>query len=206
LRRAYDALAAVFLETHGKLPDLAREVAEDASDPVGASWQENRLLGKPTADYAAELLDRIGAEKSEEAIAELSQSILKAQAAAVAMLQKGMEPPPLKGQPVRRNRPGTAPRISEASNAFIVERQRDKTARLTAQTASQMQATFRLFADHTGNAPLDSINRDDATSFLDTIAGLHRHYGRRPGAAKVSLQELLERFPAGEGAGLATRL
>ena len=60
LRRAYDALAAEFLETHGRLPDLAREVAEDASDPIGAAYQTNRLLGKTTTDHAEEILDRIG--------------------------------------------------------------------------------------------------------------------------------------------------
>jgi integrase len=205
LRRAYDALAADFLDAHGRLPDLAREVAEDASDLVGASYETNRLLGKPTTEYAEEVLDRIGAEKTEESVAGLSQAILKAQAAAIAMLQRGIEPPPIKGQPVRRNRHGTAPKISEAAESFITERQRDKTARLTAQTANQMQATFRLFADHTGDAPLDSINRDDAATFLDTIAGLHRHYGRRPGAAKLSLKELLARYPAGDGDGLSNK-
>ena len=205
LLRAYDALAADFLDAHGRLPDLAREVSEDASDPLGASWQTNRLLGMPTSDYASEVLDRIGAEKSEESVAELSQSILKAQAAAIAMLQRGIEPPPLKGQPIRRKRHGSAPNVSEAAESFIAERQRDKTARLTAQTANQMQSTFRLFKDHTGDAPLDSINREDAASFLDTIAGLHKHYGRRPGAADLKLSELLEKYPAGDSDGLSNK-
>ena len=106
LRRAYDAMAADFLEAHGKLPDLAREVGEDAADLIGASWQGNRLLGKPTTEYAEEVLDRIGAEKSEESVATLSRAILKAHAAAIAMLQRGIEPPSLAGQPVRRKRQG----------------------------------------------------------------------------------------------------
>ena len=205
LRRAYDTLAADFLDTHDRLPDLAREVAEDAADLIGASFETNRFLGKPTTEYAEEVIDRIGAEKSEASVAALSQAILKAQAAAIAMLQRGIEPPSVKGQLVRRNRHGTAPKISEAANAFIAERQRDKTARLTAQTANQMQATFRLFTDHTGNAPLDSINREDAVSFLDTIADLHPHYGRRPGAASHSLQELLAKYAAGNGDGLSNK-
>jgi integrase len=62
-----------------------------------------------------------------------------------------------------------------------------------------------LFSDYTQNAPLDTITRDDAVGFLDTIAGLHPHYGRRPGAAKLTLKELLERFPAGDGGGLSNR-
>lgn len=205
LRRAYDSLAAEFLDSYGRLPDMAREVAEDAGDLIGASWQTNRLLGKPTTEYAEEVLGRIGAAKSDESVAALSQEILKAQAAAIAMLQRGIEPPPLKGQPLRRKRHGTAPRISEAADSFITERQRDKTARLTIQTANQMRATYRLFGDHTGDAPLDAINREDAASFLDTIAGLHPHYGRRPGAAKLTLTELLEKFSAGDGEGLSNK-
>ncbi len=76
LRRAYDAMAADFLDSHGRLPDLAREVAEDAADLISASIQGNRLLGKPTTVYAEEVLDRIGVKKSEESIAALSQTIL----------------------------------------------------------------------------------------------------------------------------------
>ena len=88
---------------------------------------------------------------------------------------------------------------------FLAERQRDKSAQLTAQTASQHRATYRLFADYTQDAPLDGITRDDAVGFLDTIARLHPHYGRRPGAAKLSLKELLEKFPAGDSGGLSNR-
>jgi len=205
LRRAYDALAADFLNAHGRLPDLAEEIADDAGDLVNASFQENRLLSRPTTEYAEELLDRIGAEKTEESVSALTQAILKAQAAAIAMLQRGMEPPPLNGQPPLRRRHGTAPRISEIGKTFLAERQRDKSARLTAQTAAQHRATFRLFSDYTQDAPLDSIMRDDAVGFLDTIAGLHPHYGRRPGAAKLTLQELLKSFPAGDGDGLSNR-
>ncbi len=205
LRRAYDAMAADFLDSHGRLPDLAREVAEDAADLISASIQGNRLLGKPTTVYAEEVLDRIGVKKSEESIAALSQTILKAHAAAIAMLQRGIEPPPLKGQPIHRKHQGTAPKISDASESYLAERQRDPNAQLTAQTAAQHRATFRLFSDYTQNAPLDSITRDDAVGFLDTIAGLHPHYGRRPGAAKLSLNELLDKFPAGNSDGLSNR-
>ena len=205
LRRAYDALAADFLDAHGRLPDLAREVAEDAADLISASWQGNRLVGKPTTEYAQEVLDRIGAEKSEESVAALSQVVLRAHAAAVAMLERGIEPPPLKGQPVRRKRHGTAPRVSNASESYLAERQRDPSASVTAQTAAQHRATYRLFSDYTQDAPLDSITRDDAVGFLDTIAGLHPHYGRRPGVAKLSLKELLEKFPAGDSDGLSNR-
>ncbi len=205
LRRAYDSLAADFLDAHGRLTDLAEEMKEDAADLISASYQGNRLLGKPTVDYAEEVLDRLGIEKSEESVAALTQAILKAHAAAVAMLERGIEPPPFNGQPPRRHRYGTAPRVSEAGEVFISERQRDKAARLTAQTAAQHRATFRLFSDFIQDAPLDAITREDAAGFLDTIANLHPHYGRRPGAAKISLQDLLKRFPAGDGDGLSNR-
>jgi len=120
LRRAYDAMAADFLDSHGRLPDLVREVGEDAADLIGASWQENRLLGKPTTEYAEEIIDRIGAEKTDESVAALSQAILKAHAAAIAMLQRGIEPPSLKGQPVRRKRHGTAPRVGLRSTRGLL--------------------------------------------------------------------------------------
>jgi integrase len=68
-----------------------------------------------------------------------------------------------------------------------------------------MRATYRLFADYTRDAPLDAITLEDAAGFLDAIAGLHPHYGRRPGAAQLSLQELLRRFPSGDDDGLSNR-
>ena len=148
LRRAYDSLAADFLDAHGRLTDLAEEMKEDAADLISASYQGNRLLGKPTVDYAEEVLDRLGIEKSEESVAALTQAILKAHAAAVAMLERGIEPPPFNGQPPRRHRHGTALTISEAGEVFLAERQRDKTARLTAQTAAQHRSTYRLFSDY----------------------------------------------------------
>lgn len=205
MRRTYDALASDFLDSHGNLTKLASEVAEDASDLLTASWQPNRLLGKATTDYAEEILDRIGAEKTEQSIAAMTEAILKAQAAAIAMLERGMEPPALNGRQIRRNRQGTAPKISEAGETFLTERQRDKSARLTTQTENQMRATFRLFRDYTHDAPLDTITRDDAAKFLDTIAGLHPHYGRRPGASKQTLSELLEKYSAGDGNGLSNK-
>ena len=59
LRRAYDALAADFLDSHGRLPQLAEEVAEDAASFISAAFQGNRLLGKPTAEHAEAVLKRL---------------------------------------------------------------------------------------------------------------------------------------------------
>ncbi len=205
LRRAYHALAADFLDAHGRLPALARMMEEDLSAPVLAAINENPLLGTTTAAYAGDLIRRTGAEPTEESVAALSEEILRAQSAAVAMLQRGIEPPPLQDRPVRRSRAGGAPKVSEAGERYLAERQRDPRASLTAQTATQMRATFRLFADHVADAPLDAVVRDDAVEFLDTMARLHRHYGRRPGAAALTLAELLKRYPAGDDGGLSNR-
>lgn len=95
--------------------------------------------------------------------------------------------------------------MSQVSDDFLAARQRDKRARMTAQTAKQIGATFRLFADHVQDCPLDAVTRGDAAEFLDARGRLHQHYGRRPGAAKLSLAELLEKFPAGDGTGLSNK-
>ena len=111
LRRAYDAMAADFLDSHGRLSNLAREVGEDAADLTGASFETNRLLGKPTTEYAEEVMDRIGVEKTEESVAALSQAILKAHAAAIAMLERGIEPPPLNSPLKKAPIPGFQPTV-----------------------------------------------------------------------------------------------
>jgi integrase len=48
------------------------------------------------------------------------------------------------------------------------------------------------------------VARQDAIDFLDALGNLHKHYGRRPGAAKLSLAELLKQFPA-NGQGLTNK-
>lgn len=67
LRRAYDALAADFLDSHGRLPDLGREVGEDAADLIGASFETNRLLG-PSSRQAHDRTRRrgLGADRNAE--------------------------------------------------------------------------------------------------------------------------------------------
>ena len=205
LRRAYDALAADFLDAHGRLPEFAHMVEGDLSLPFLPALNENPFLGMTTTDYAENLIRRTGAEPTEESVTALSEAILRAQSAAIAMLQRGIKPPPLQASLVGRSRAGAARKVSEAGERYLAERQRDPGASLTAQTAAQMRATFRLFADHVADAPLDAVTRDDAAGFLDTLARLHRHYGRRPGAAALSLAELLERYPAGDDDGLSNR-
>ena len=205
LRKAYDALAGDFVDQYGGLSRLAEDIAEDAANMISADISGNTLLDMTTTEYAEQQLERLGIKKTKKSVESLTRAILKAQATAVALLKRGNAPPPLVTQPIRRPRSGTAPKISEAGELFLTERQRDASAKITTQTESQMRATFRLFKDHTADSPLDAITRQDATEFLDTISGLHRHYGRRPGAAKLTLQELLKRFPAGNDDGLSNK-
>jgi hypothetical protein len=100
---------------------------------------------------------------------------------------------------------GDALKVSEAGERYLAERTRDAKAALSKQTAAQNEATFRLFAEFTEDAPLGAITRRDASEFLDTLAKLHRHYGRRRGAAELSLDKLLKKDPAAEGEGLSNK-
>ncbi len=62
LRRVYDALAADFLDAHGRLPEFAHMVEGDLSLPFLPALNENPFLGMTTTDYAENLILRTGAE------------------------------------------------------------------------------------------------------------------------------------------------
>jgi len=152
-------------------------------------WQER----------ARKALCQCGIEPAPEVVERLAESFLEAQVDATDAM--------LEGRDVAQQRPnnGAALRIAKAGKSYMIERQRDPNAALSKQTAAQVEATFRLFADFTGDARLDEVRRQDAAGFLDTIAGLHRHYGRQRGAADLSLQQLLKKYPAGDGEGLSNK-
>lgn len=80
---------------------------------------------------------------------------------------------------------------SETVKRFLAERQSDPRDRLTEQTISQMNAVFRLFANHLDDAPLATLNRQHATEFFDKVRGLSGNWGRMPGARTRSLSALL---------------
>ncbi len=156
---------------------------------------------------AKAVIEKLGAEETPDTVETMCRALFQAKLDAYGLVASHREPPPLPGRgPLPRHRPeGSAPPISEAADLFLTERQRDPNARLTAQTEVQFRATFRLFADYTDDAPIDSVTRQTAAGFLDALAGLDRHYGRGDGAASLSLAELLKRFPAEDGTGLSNR-
>lgn len=100
---------------------------------------------------------------------------------------------------------GGALKITAAGERYLAERTRDAKAALSKQTAAQNEATFRLFAEFTGDAPLGAVTRRHVSDLRDTLAKLHRHYGRHRGAAELPLNKLLERHPAADGQGLSNK-
>jgi integrase len=206
LRRAYDRLTADFLESHSKLPEIAKAMAEDLSDPLLAALNDNPLLGESTVEYARKMIRRAGAEPTEATVTSLSEAILRAQAAAIAMLQNGLAPPPLSNRPVQRpSKAGAGLSVADVAARYLTERQRDPRAKMTAQTEAQVRTTFRLFADHMAGASFRDVTREHAGTFLDALASLHPHYGRQSGAADLSLADLLKKYPAKDDAGLSNK-
>ncbi len=163
------------------------------------------VIDMEAGEYAKALLQEIGVKATPEALAKVQVRIARASQKALALWDRKLQPPPISGAPLQRHAGGQAPKVSETAAQYMGQRQRDKAAALTAQTAAQMTTTFRLFADHVRDARMDEITREDSASFLDTLARLHRHYGHRPGAAKLKLAELLRQYPAAEGEGLSNR-
>ena len=87
--------------------------------------------------------------------------------------------------------PAYRPTISELSSQFVNERQRDLNSKLTEQTRVQMEAVYRLFRDHTHDAPLASLDRTTVASFFDRLARLPPNWGRQKSAKKLTLNQLL---------------
>jgi integrase len=94
--------------------------------------------------------------------------------------------------------------FSETAARFIIDRQRDPKANpITKQTIGQMEAVYRLFANHISDAPLSTINRQTVASFLDRAKTLHVHWGRSPGVKKLTLAQLLAGSAKREGPRLS---
>lgn len=192
-------------------PDLSRMLAGQHAGtfaPLLAEIQRRGLGGElaeavkaDDADAARDMLKSIGVEVTDKAVSTVAEGIGKARARALIHFEHKRDLPPLDDAPARRRHGGKAPKVSEAAKAYVEYRQRDKDAALKSQTVAQMKSTYRLFAEHVRDARLDEVTDDDALSFLDTIARLHRDYGHRPGVRKLSLADLLRRYPAGDGEG-----
>jgi integrase len=81
--------------------------------------------------------------------------------------------------------------FSEIAESFLTDRQREQENKLTEQTKGQFEAVFRLFRDHTDDAPLALLDRRTVASFLDKAKRLNRNWGRSPRTKERSLSELL---------------
>ena len=65
----------------------------------------------------------------------------------------------------------------EASERFLAERQRDPKAKRREHSLQEHQRAFRLFEDHSNDAPLVAIDRKMAAGFIDTVATLSPKWG-----------------------------
>ena len=110
-----------------------------------------------------------------------------------------------------RQRPRLSPkqgkgvRVSEAAEAYIAHRNREKKSQWTEQTKGQARTTFRLFSEFTRDAPLEGISRNEVDTFLSTLAKLDPNYGRHSAGKALSLSELLSKHSATGGNGIGNR-
>jgi len=100
---------------------------------------------------------------------------------------------------------GKGIRVSEASEAYIASRNRERRGAWTGQTRGQVRTTFRLFKEFTRDASLDSIIRNDIASFLSALSRLDPNYGRHNSGKVLTLNELLKNHPAQDGGGISNR-
>ncbi|RYG87391.1 MAG: hypothetical protein EON59_07585 [Alphaproteobacteria bacterium] len=82
--------------------------------------------------------------------------------------------------------------LSELAAAFLADRQRPGSDRqLKGQTVGQYEATYRLYRDHTGDAPLAKSDRRSVREFFDKLKKLHAFWGRSPETKTRTLDQLL---------------
>lgn len=82
--------------------------------------------------------------------------------------------------------------FSRTAAAFIADRQRPGSSnRLTDQTVSQMEAVYRLYRDHSEDAPLRLTTRKSAAKFFDKLKRLDANWGRSPLTKGRKLDALL---------------
>lgn len=96
-------------------------------------------------------------------------------------------------------RKGKAPKISEAGKGYIAENTRDPAASWAPKTVMTNELVLRRFAEHMGDAPLDTVTSEDAAAFIDRIASLSKRYVRNPKARNMSLAQLEKHYAAKDG-------
>jgi integrase len=189
LHRAYDSLAADFVNQHGELPTLANRTALDIEYPIMTEVNENPLLGERTAEYASGLIRRQGAEPTEESVRELSMAILKAQAAAIAMLQRGITPPARPDRPSAPRKPGSTPTLQTIVPAWLRERKPPE------RTEQEWRRAARRFEELHGAVAVSDISRSMVATFKDELLKCPA----RPSHSlrELPLPDLVKRCPDG---------
>lgn len=194
------------LELRGILASLERrpedaDLSLDGTLDAMTDYQTGEVGLEALRPRALAIIDRLHAAPTEATITALCEALASAVFDADTYWRHKLPAP---GAP-RLPLPRASISISEAAERFLVERQRDPSAKLAVQTVSQRRATFRLFAGHMNDCPLSDVRRQDATGFLNALGELDRSYGQRPGAATLSLHDLVKRYPAAEGQGLSNK-
>jgi integrase len=194
--RVYNMLDERHRDYQDHLAKLANATAYDRLFSAADDGLTNPFLDKITTEaYAANLLRQRGHAADVKSIDRVADAILKAQQSAITRIEKGMKPPAIDHTTKRT----TGRSFSQLTAMYLAH----PDSKFSVIGVEQRQGTYRLFQDHTGDAPLQSITRRDVSEFKAALASLHRDYGRsRKGPASLSFQELLQRFPA-KGKGLS---
>jgi integrase len=194
--RIYNLLDQNHRDYQDSLAELARSSSLHSRVFHDGGAANPLLPGKVTPNiYAANILRQRGHAADEKSIDRVADAILRAQASAIARIDKGMKPPP--GHSPAKQTTGRS--FSQLTALYLAH----PDSKFSVIGVEQRQGTYRLFQDHTGDAPLQGVTRRDVSEFKAALASLHRDYGRsRKGVSSVSFQELLQRFPA-KGKGLS---
>jgi integrase len=149
-----------------------------------------------TRAHSSNLLRQRGHIVDDRSIERVSDAISKAQQSAITRIEKGMKPPAAVDRTTKQS---TGRTFSQLTAMYLAH----PDSKFSIIGVEQRQGTYRLFQDHTDDAPLQSITRRDVSEFKAALASLHPDYGRsRKGVSSLSFRELLERFPA-KGKGLS---
>lgn len=207
-------------------PNIYQEgAAGQTSDPVTlalSEWIHDTQWDLRDEDYSRvekqvdEVIERTGANLEKQARDELAQAFMRSHIAAFSdaiSLRQGEEPPPVRTLNTARKsigrvraRRGKGMPISQAAREFVQEKTRDPETSWTAQTKKQCEAVFRLFADHVGDSPIDTVTRDDAINFRAAVARLNPNWARSVKARGKPLSDLLKEYSVSDGQpGLSAR-
>ena len=176
------------------IQDLSWELQSDLKD-------DNYSVVERDVD---QVLRDLGATASPEKRRELAQALMQAQIngchavlATMADIHGNEWSHPAVPEPERRP--------SEVAFATTPEQQTVRAAikgyawehrnRWSKGTARNFHAVARLFQDYIGDRPIAEVTRDDASAYLEKIAGLSSTYGKAIKGDPPPLNELLRRYP-----------